>query len=92
MNALNEVDVPCGPILSMKDLIGDQSMYERGFLIELEHPVRGKYVQLGSPITLSDSPVNVERSPLLGEHTNEILESLGRSPAQIAALRLAGAI
>ncbi len=53
MNALNEVDVPCGPILSMKDLIGDQSMYERGFLVELEHPVRGKYVQLGSPITLS---------------------------------------
>ncbi|URF07875.1 formyl-CoA transferase [Cupriavidus campinensis] len=92
MNALNEVDVPCGPILSMKDLIGDQSMYERGFLMELEHPVRGKYVQLGSPITLSDSPVNVERSPLLGEHTNEILEWLGRSPAQIAALRLAGAI
>ena len=92
MAALNEVDVPCGPILSMKDLIEDQSMYERGYLVELDHPARGKYVQLGSPITLSDSPVSVERSPLLGEHTDEILEWLGRSPAQIAALRVAGAI
>ncbi|KAF7960257.1 hypothetical protein AWV80_35465 [Cupriavidus sp. UYMU48A] len=92
MNALNEVDVPCGPILSMKDLIEDQSMYERGYLVELDHPTRGKYVQLGSPIALSDSPVKVERAPLLGEHTDEILEWLGRTPAQIAAMKLAGAI
>ncbi|RZT39318.1 formyl-CoA transferase [Cupriavidus agavae] len=92
MQALNEVDVPCGPILSMKDLIEDQSMYERGYLVELEHPTRGRYVQLGSPITMSASPVSVERSPLLGEHTEEILEWLGRSPAQIAALRVAGAV
>ncbi len=44
-------------------------------------------MQLGCPITLSASPVEVERSPLLGEHTEEILDWLGRSPAQIAALK-----
>ena len=92
MQALNEVDVPCGPILSMKDLIEDGSMYERGYLVELDHPQRGKYVQLGCPIMLSDSPVQVERSPLLGEHTDEVLEWLGRTPAQIAALKAAGAV
>jgi formyl-CoA transferase len=92
MQALNEVDVPCGPILSMKDLIEDQSMYERGYLVELDHPERGRYVQLGCPINLSASPVQVERSPLLGEHTRDILEWLGRTPAQIEALRAAGAV
>ncbi|SOZ38764.1 formyl-CoA transferase [Cupriavidus neocaledonicus] len=92
MAALNEVDVPCGPILSMKDLIEDESLYQRGYLVELEHPQRGNYVQLGCPITLSASPVQVERSPLLGEHTEEILEWLGRTPAQIAAMKLAGAV
>ncbi|MNT41546.1 Formyl-coenzyme A transferase [compost metagenome] len=76
----------------MKDLIEDQSMYQRGYLVELEHPQRGNYVQLGCPITLSASPVEVERSPLLGEHTEEILEWLGRTPAQIAAMKLAGAV
>ena len=92
MAALNDVDVPCGPILSMKDLIEDGSLYDRGYLVELDHPQRGKYVQLGCPITLSASPVEVERSPLLGEHTDEVLEWLGRTPAQIAALKAAGAV
>ena len=64
MEALNEVDVPCGPILSMKDIYEDQSLYERGYLVELDHPTRGRYVQVGSPINLSDSPVEVKRSPL----------------------------
>jgi formyl-CoA transferase len=76
----------------MKDLIEDESMFDRGYLVELDHPERGKYVQLGCPITLSASPVEVERSPLLGEHTEEILDWLGRSPAQIAALKAAGAV
>ena len=92
MAALNDVDVPCGPILSMKDLIEDRSLYERGYMVELDHPERGRYVQLGCPISLSASPVEVERSPLLGEHTEEILEWLGRTPSQIVALKAAGAV
>jgi formyl-CoA transferase len=92
MAALNEVDVPCGPILSMKDIYEDQSLYERGYLVELDHPTRGRYVQIASPINLSDSPVEVKRSPLLGEHTDEVLSWLGYAEADIAAMRQEGAV
>jgi formyl-CoA transferase len=92
MDALNEVDVPCGPILSMKDIYEDQSQYERGYLVEVDHPTRGRYVQVGSPINLSDSPVEVKRSPLLGEHTDEVLDWLGYGKNEIAALREEGAV
>jgi formyl-CoA transferase len=92
MQALNAVDVPCGPILSMKDIYEDTSLYERGYLVELDHPTRGRYVQLGMPINLSDSPVEVKRSPLLGEHTDEILGWLGYKGDDIAALHKDGAV
>src|SRR5579885_3478765 len=92
MAALNEVDVPCGPILSMKDIYEDKSLYERGMLVEIDHPTRGRYVQVGSPINLSDSPVEVKRSPLLGEHTDEVLSWLGYSADDIAKLRAENAI
>jgi formyl-CoA transferase len=92
MAALNEVDVPCGPILSMKDIYEDKSLYERGFLAEVDHPTRGRYVQVGSPINLSDSPVEVKRSPLLGEHTDEVLDWLGYGTDEIAAMHKEGAV
>jgi formyl-CoA transferase len=92
MTALNEVDVPCGPILSMKDIYEDKSLYERGMLVEVDHPTRGRYVQVGSPIKLSDSPVEVKRSPLLGEHTDEVLVWLGYNESDIRQLREEGAV
>ena len=92
MATLNEVDVPCGPILSMKDIYEDKSLYERGYLVELDHPTRGRYVQVGSPINLSDSPVEVKRSPLLGEHTDEILDWLGYDKDAIAEMHKEGAV
>ena len=92
MRALNEIDVPCGPILSMKDLIEDRSMFDRGMLVDVPHPERGNYVQVASPIRLSDSDVPVQRSPLLGEHTDEILASVGYDADAIAGMRTAGAI
>jgi len=92
MAALNEADVPCGPILSMKDIYEDKSLYERGMLVEVDHPTRGRYVQVGSPIKLSDSPVEVKRSPLLGEHTDEILGWLGFGKDEIKALHEEGAV
>ena len=92
MAALNDVDVPCGPILSMKDISEDKSLYERNMLVELDHPTRGRYTQVGMPINLSDSPVEHRRAPLLGEHTDEVLKWLGHSDAEIASMKQEGAV
>jgi formyl-CoA transferase len=92
MAELNEVDVPCGPILSMKDIYEDTSLYERQMLVELDHPTRGPYVQVGMPINLSDSPVEHKRSPLLGEHTDEVLKWLGYADNDIASMKQEGAV
>ncbi len=77
MKTLNELNVPCGPILSMKDLYEDESLYERGTLVRVNHPKRGEFTTVGCPIRLSDSPVEVKSSPLLGEHTRDVLDWLG---------------
>jgi len=53
----------------------------------VDHPARGKYLTVGNPIKLSDSPTEVTRSPLLGEHTVEVLGQLGYSPEEVAQLR-----
>jgi len=89
MEILNKYDIPCGPILSMKEIAADQSLRETGTIVEVDHPTRGKYVSVGNPIKLSDSPTEVKRSPLLGEHTEEILAMLGYSKDQIAELKAA---
>ena len=93
MNILNEFDIPCGPILSMKEIAEDDSLRATGTIVEVDHPVRGKYLSVGNPIKLSDSPTEVTRSPLLGEHTLEILTKvLGFNDNEVAAIREAGAI
>src|SRR6266705_3084817 len=92
MAVLNEFDIPCGPILSMRDIYEDQELYERGYLVEIDHPTRGPYVQLGMPIKLSDSPAEVKRSPLLGEHTDEVLSWLGYGAGEIGKLHEDGAV
>ena len=92
MQILNEYDIPCGPILSMKELAEEPSLRKTGTIVEVDHPVRGKYLTVGNPIKLSDSPTDVTRSPLLGEHTDEVMAELGYSPEQVGALRAAGAI
>jgi formyl-CoA transferase len=87
MEILNQYDIPCGPILSMKEIAEEPSLRETGTVVEVDHPTRGKYLTVGNPIKLSDSITEVTRSPLLGEHTEEVLAQLGYSPADIAALR-----
>ncbi|MGF6918369.1 formyl-CoA transferase [Paraburkholderia sp. 40] len=92
MQILNKYDIPCGPILSMKEIAEEPSLRKTGTIVEVDHPKRGKYLTVGNPIKLSDSPTDVKRSPLLGEHTDEVMAELGYSAEQITALRTAGAI
>jgi len=87
MALLNEHDIPCGPILSMEELMNEPSLRSTGTVVEVDHPTRGKYLTVGNPIKLSDSPTDVKRSPLLGEHTDEVLGELGYAPADVASLR-----
>jgi formyl-CoA transferase len=86
MEILNKYDIPCGPILSMKEIAEESSLRKTGTVVEVDHPTRGKYLTVGNPIKLSDSPTEVKRSPLLGEHTDEIMKELGYSDAEIQAL------
>ena len=92
MDILNQYDIPCGPILSMKELAEDRSLRESGTIVEVEHPTRGKYLTVGNPIKLSDSRTEVTRSPLLGEHTDEVLGQLGYAAGDLATLRAEGVI
>jgi formyl-CoA transferase len=92
MEILNKYDIPCGPILSMKELAEEQSLRATGTVVEVDHPTRGKYLTVGNPIKLSASPTEVRRSPLLGEHTDEILSELGFDTEAIAAARAEGAV
>ena len=92
MAILNEHDIPCGPILSMKEIAEDQSLRATGTIVEVDHPTRGKYLTVGLPIKMSDSPVEVTRSPLLGEHTDQVLAELGYNASQIAELRAEKAV
>lgn len=76
MEMCNPLDIPVGPILSMKEISEDEGLYETGTMVKVPHPERGEYLSVGCPIKLSDSDVEVERSPLLGEHTREILQDV----------------
>ena len=93
MDICNPLDIPVGPILSMKELAEEPSLRESGTIVEVEHPERGNYLTVGCPIKMSDSEVEVIRSPLLGEHTDEILaEVLEYSADEIAEIKQSGAV
>jgi len=93
METLNPLNIPCGPVLSMKELSQEPSLRATGTIVEVDHPTRGAYLSVGNPIKLSDSSVEVGRSPLLGEHTDEILRDvLGMDEAAIASAKADGAV
>jgi formyl-CoA transferase len=77
----------------MKELAEEPSLRATGTIVECDHPERGPYLSVGCPVKLSDNEVTVERSPLLGEHSDEILaEVLGYNDAEIAELKDVGAV
>ncbi len=89
----NPLDIPVGPILSMKEIAEDEGLYATGTMVKVDHPERGEYLSVGCPIKLSDSKVDVVRSPLLGEHTHEILsEVLGYSGDELQRVIDSGAV
>jgi formyl-CoA transferase len=93
MAACNPLNIPCGPILSMHELAQEQSLRDTGTIVEVDHPERGPYLTVGCPVKLSDSPVDVKRSPLLGEHTDEILRDvLGYSGNELERVLDSGAV
>jgi len=93
MDICNQHDIPVGPILSMKEIAEEPSLRATGTVVEVDHPTRGKYLTVGNPVKMSDSITEVQRAPLIGEHTAEILtEVLGYSAEEYAAIKSSGAI
>jgi formyl-CoA transferase len=93
MEICNGYDIPVGPILSMKELAEEPSLRATGTVVEVDHPTRGPYLTVGNPIKLSDSPADVRRSPLLGEHTDEVLRVVLRySDKEISEITASGAL
>jgi formyl-CoA transferase len=92
MDICNAVDIPVGPILSMKEIAEEPSLRQTGTVVEVDHPTRGKYLTVGNPVKMSDSITEVKRSPLLGEHTEEILRLLGYSGRDVDDIKASGAI
>ncbi|NIJ11234.1 formyl-CoA transferase [Saccharomonospora amisosensis] len=90
---LNEHNIPCGPVLSTKEIIEDPSLADNDMVVPVDHPERGQFKTVGCPIKLSDSAVDVERSPLLGEHNQEIyMTELGLDETRFAELKANGVI
>ena len=93
MEICNPLDIPVGPILSMKEISEEPALRETGTIVEVDHPERGPYLSVGCPVKLSDNEVVVERSPLLGEHSEEILAAvLGYSAEEIESLKESGVV
>ncbi|MEU4697843.1 formyl-CoA transferase [Nonomuraea dietziae] len=92
LDRLNAENIPCGPILSTKELVEDASLRKEGIVVSVDHPERGEFVTVGSPLQLSDSPVEVRTPPLLGEHNQEIYAAFGVSADELAELKTNGVI
>ena len=92
VDILRKFDIPCAPVLSMKELAASPDLRKSGSIVEVDHKVRGKYLTIGSPIKFSDLQIDVKPSPVLGEHTDEVLADLGYNAEDIAKLHAAKAV
>jgi formyl-CoA transferase len=93
MRIIGEADVPCGAVLDSVELLEDPHMRERGMIVTVDHPVRGKFTMPGCPVRLEDSPVEVTSAPLLGEHNRDVYKSLlGYDERDLEELKREGVI
>ncbi len=92
VDILRKFDIPCAPVLSMKELAESPDLRKSGSIVEVDHKVRGKYLTIGSPIKFSDLQIDIGPSPVLGEHTDEVLADLGYNADDIAKLHAAKAV
>ena len=93
MEILAGAGIPCGAVLDSVEVLADPHLKARGMIVELEHPRRGPYPMPANPVRLSDSPTEMVRAPLLGEHNQEVYGALlGYGPAELDALRRDGVI
>ena len=87
------LDIPAGPILSMQEIAEDEDLRRSGTIVEVDHPERGPYLTVGCPIKFSGMEVEVRRSPLLGEHTGEVLRDvLGYEAGDVERILASGAV
>ena len=90
---LREVNVPVGPINDLHEVFTDPVVRHLGLIAEVDHPTAGRVRAPGIPVRLSGTPPSVRsHPPLLGEHTDQILEELGFTSAEVAKLRADGAV
>jgi formyl-CoA transferase len=87
VEVLRQFEVPCAPVLSMKELAEDADLRKSGTIVEVEQQGRGTYLTVGSPIKFSGFKPDIKGAPLLGEHTDEVLASLGYGAETIASMR-----
>ncbi|MGW3652082.1 CoA transferase, partial [Streptomyces sp. NPDC000878] len=93
LELLNTHNIPCGPILSTKEIIEDSSLAANDMIVTVGHPERGEFTTVGNPLKLSDSPTRITAPPLLGQHTEEILiGELGLGDEELRLLRSSGVI
>ncbi|WP_328779367.1 formyl-CoA transferase [Streptomyces canus] len=93
LEQLNAHNIPCGPILSPKEIIEDPSLAANDMIVEVGHPERGTFTTVGNPLKLSDSPTTITTPPLLGQHNEEIyIGELGLARAELPQLKEQGVI
>ncbi|GAA3798991.1 formyl-CoA transferase [Streptomyces chiangmaiensis] len=87
VDILRKWEVPCAPVLSMKEIADDEALRKSGTVVEVEQKGRGTYLTVGSPIKFSGFKPEIKGAPLLGEDTDEVLSELGYDASAIAAMR-----
>ncbi len=92
LERLDAAGIPCGPILNYEQALSTPQAIAREMVAEVDHPILGRLRTVGTPIKMSETPLNPgRRAPMLGEHTDEVLANAGYSGDEIEQLRYAGA-